>query len=213
MPDENDVASRFWSKVQKSDGCWFWKGYLDVHGYGHFSVSHRMTVGAHRFSYQLANGVIPDGLVIDHLCRKPPCVRPDHLEAVTQKVNCHRGMSPPAMNVVKTHCKRGHPLEGENLRFQPSGRECRACETKRANTARERKRQHRISAGLCCECDSRPMPGRRRCEYHQKRSNDYTDKWRAKKALESYASISGNAKPGGPDMAHGGESISSGKAP
>ncbi len=69
------------------DGCWVWTGYLSP--YGKFGVSGRRPV-AHRWSYEYHVGPIPDGLTIDHLCRNPSCVRPDHLEPVTLQENMRR---------------------------------------------------------------------------------------------------------------------------
>ena len=86
---------------------------------------------AHRISYEMAVGPIPDGLVIDHLCRNRACIRPGHLEAVTQRENILRGAAPSAAYAVATHCKSGHPLSGDNLILRSSrksgGRECQAC--------------------------------------------------------------------------------------
>ena len=86
---------------------------------------------AHRISYEMAVGPIPDGVVIDHLCRNRACIRPGHLEAVTQRENILRGAAPSAAYAVATHCKSGHPLSGDNLILRSSrksgGRECQAC--------------------------------------------------------------------------------------
>lgn len=73
----------FWAKVEKTDGCWNWTGATDANGYGRFS---RQGL-AHRFAFVLENGPIPDGLVLDHICHNPRCVRPGHLRACTQKQN------------------------------------------------------------------------------------------------------------------------------
>lgn len=100
---------RFWARVNKTDGCWLWTGAADFNGYGRIIVNRKIVL-THRFSYELARGPIPDGLVLDHLCRIPGCVNPSHLEAVTQKENMRRGA-----RVARTHCKRGHRLADDNL--------------------------------------------------------------------------------------------------
>lgn len=87
------LADRFWSKVEKTDGCWNWTGALNGDGYGSFRVG-AGTVKAHGFTWELANGPVPAGLELDHVCRNRACVRPDHLEAVTHIVNVHRGNMP-----------------------------------------------------------------------------------------------------------------------
>jgi hypothetical protein len=84
------IEARFWEKVDKTDTCWLWTGSSDRLGYGRFSTWPSVTL-AHRFAYELLAGPIPDGLVIDHLCRTPSCVNPDHLEPVTQRENLRRG--------------------------------------------------------------------------------------------------------------------------
>lgn len=72
---------RFWSKVQKTDGCWVWKGATNGHRYGrvHRRDDHNRTVMAHRMSWELHVGPIPDGLLVLHRCDNPPCVNPSHL--------------------------------------------------------------------------------------------------------------------------------------
>lgn len=122
-----DANLRFWPKVQKTDKCWIWVGCHDKKGYGQIRVDGRMEK-AHRVSYELAHGQIPDGLTIDHLCRNHPCVNPAHLEAVTLKENILRGESPPAQRAKVTHCPQGHPYDEQNTKIRPKGwRECRAC--------------------------------------------------------------------------------------
>lgn len=71
------------------DGCWTWDGQLKD-GYGKYSHKGK-TYAAHRWAYQQLVGPIPTGLQLDHLCRNPPCVRPDHLEPVTSRENVLRG--------------------------------------------------------------------------------------------------------------------------
>lgn len=93
------VPRPFWSYVFfHEDGCWEWTGAKTAAGYGQFT---RRKEYAHRHAYEDLVGPIPEGLVIDHLCRNPSCVNPDHLEPVTQRENIRRGTSPLADRVEK----------------------------------------------------------------------------------------------------------------
>ena len=120
-------AKRFWARVDQSGDCWIWLGSTSGGGrYGRFGG-----MQAHAWSYIEAGGTIPEGWDIDHLCRTTLCVRPDHLEAVTHRENILRGNAPTAINARKTHCKRGHELAGDNVRWFGKDRQhraCRACE-------------------------------------------------------------------------------------
>lgn len=153
------AVERFWPKVLKSDGCWLWQGCVQGNGYARFRAGGR-TVYAHRFSYELHNGPIPEGLMLDHLCRTPRCVRPDHLEAVTNRENTVRGLGPLvntispqaraaawAINRNKTHCAKGHAYDAENTRYCPDGsRRCAQCCRDRARAHWRRKHPLRRSA-------------------------------------------------------------------
>lgn len=114
----------FWARVDKSGDCWLWTTSTDKGGYGLANQIHwprsRM---AHRVSYELLVGPIPDGLEIDHLCRTPACVNPDHLEPVTHAENQRR------RRWMKTHCPNGHDLDSDGNRYvRTSGTyQCRTC--------------------------------------------------------------------------------------
>jgi len=71
-------------------GCWIYTGDLNRNGYGTRRVKKRRQM-VHRLIYEHFKGPIPDGYVIDHLCRVRCCCNPDHLEAVTVKENTKRG--------------------------------------------------------------------------------------------------------------------------
>jgi len=75
------VLARFWSKVNKSGECWKWVGaiFSADKPYGQFTIQGDVSVRAHRVSWSISNGRIPDGMHICHRCDNPPCVRPDHL--------------------------------------------------------------------------------------------------------------------------------------
>lgn len=87
------LADRFWSKVKKTDTCWLWQAQLNNKGYGRFffysKVGGRTSCGeyAHRVSWLMTHGDIPDGLRVLHVCDVPNCVRPDHLFLGTQEDN------------------------------------------------------------------------------------------------------------------------------
>lgn len=121
-----DIRTRFWSKVNKTEDCWLWTAATDPFGYGHITIGGRQFL-AHRYSYELANGSIPPGLHLDHLCRVPRCVNPSHLEPVTCQVNLLRSpISLAAINAAKTHCKRGHAFIVEPVFL--SGKRRRVCQ-------------------------------------------------------------------------------------
>jgi DNA-binding CsgD family transcriptional regulator len=72
--------------VAKSEGCWTWTGGTSGFGHGAFWDGERQEI-AHRFSWRLHHGPIPDGIYVLHHCDNPPCVRPDHLFLGTQRDN------------------------------------------------------------------------------------------------------------------------------
>lgn len=131
---------RFWVKVDKNGPtpgwesraagrgpCWLWTAYLSTIGYGIFTYR-GVRVPAHRMSWRLAGHDVPEGLVLDHLCRMRNCVNPDHLEPVTHAENVRRGRA-GERNASKTHCIRGHEFTAENTHVNRAGsRVCRACD-------------------------------------------------------------------------------------
>jgi len=134
-----NIIERFWEKVvpDLNSGCWFWcgddNGKYGSLGFWDNEMKRTVRLYAHRVSYVLHKGFIPDGLEIDHLCRQPLCVNPSHLEAVTHRENSRRIPVHRNQNTNKEYCGKGHPLFGENLRISSprkhNGRTYRICKT------------------------------------------------------------------------------------
>lgn len=112
--------------IDNNTGCWNISSSLDKDGYPNSKIFGK-TWRTARWTYYVFRGKIPNGLVIDHLCKNVSCVNPYHLEPVTQMENCHRGDSLPSKNKKKTHCKRGHLLSGNNVFCQGRMRRCKKC--------------------------------------------------------------------------------------
>lgn len=131
------IEDRFIVMVDRGESpCWNWLGHVMPNGYGQF----RWPGGslAHRYAYTLWIGPIPDGMVIDHLCRNRKCVNPSHLRAISQGDNIRAGVR----KTQQTECRNGHPLTGDNLKPTASGRrQCRACQVE----ANRRYRLRRVS--------------------------------------------------------------------
>lgn len=131
------LEARFWEKVDKRgpDECWPWRASRYRTGYGRFGVgpaSSRVQTSAHRVAFDLANGPIPEGLVVDHICAVRECVNPRHLQVLTNAANILRGTGPTAVNARKTSCMRGHAFDDTNTGRNTFGnRFCRTCEALR----------------------------------------------------------------------------------
>lgn len=114
----------FFGLVEFTDECWEWLGSKYQGGYGKYSA-----ILAHRISYELTRGHVPEDMCLDHLCKNRSCVNPEHLEIVTMVENVMRGESQHAKNARKTVCKSGHEFTPENTykRRDRATRECKIC--------------------------------------------------------------------------------------
>lgn len=123
------LRDRFMMKVdlEGPNGCWLWLA-SQSRGYGQINVG-GVPQKAYRVAWELFRGPIPAGMSIDHLCRQPLCVNPDHLEVVTLAENTRRQLAAIGHpNALKTHCRNGHPYDDENTRFVNGvHRVCRIC--------------------------------------------------------------------------------------
>lgn len=152
-PRRLTASQRFWLKVWPRGDCWEWRGYLNHGtGYGRFNPA-GAPINAHRFAYEAAKGAIPVGMTIDHLCRHRWCVKPSHLEVVTQEENVRRGDN---RNREKTHCPRGHAYDRRQAvtkngkrHFQRFCRTCRATWERAQRAARAAMRPAKVPATHC----------------------------------------------------------------
>ncbi len=122
----NEAANvRLLDKIYIDDnGCWIWTSVIHKQtGYARFKFNGKMEP-AHRVSYWLFVGEIPEGLDIDHLCRVRHCVNYNHLEPVTRQENLRRGEN---YRRNKTHCPSGHEYSTENTYIYQNRRYCREC--------------------------------------------------------------------------------------
>lgn len=111
--------SRFWSKVRKTLTCWIWEGSRNPAGYGHLRSSDRLEK-AHRISWEIHFGSIPDGMAVLHRCDNPPCVAPFHLWLGTQKDNAADRQAKGRQNRRPGDLRRTIPTKA-NGRWRPKG--------------------------------------------------------------------------------------------
>lgn len=99
-PKSLPFVDRLWMRVDRSggpDACWPWTGPFRVSGYGYIKKDGRNHV-SHRMVWELTNGPIPDGLVIDHMCHVKACHNPKHLQVVTRQQNTENFSGPSIVN-------------------------------------------------------------------------------------------------------------------
>ena len=121
-----DRIDRFLESFNIVDNCWVWR-LSKCSKYGTVKMYNKQAY-AHRVSYMIFKGEIPENYEIDHLCSNRRCMNPDHLEAVPRKENIKR------ITQRRTHCKHGHEFTPDNIMKGIPYRRCLACN--RIRTAR-----------------------------------------------------------------------------
>jgi hypothetical protein len=156
------LMDRLWAKIEydRPTTCWIYTGALDKDGYGTIGSGRQYGDGqyknlrVHRLMFEIYRGPIPANLVPDHLCRRPNCVCPWHLELVTTRENLMRGETVYARNAAKPHC----PKCGDAyiVRLDPDGgahRRCTRCLNANRRQNRVRKPPH-VFLSNCPRCQA-----------------------------------------------------------
>ncbi|MGW2169139.1 HNH endonuclease signature motif containing protein [Streptomyces sp. NPDC001705] len=111
-PQPRPWRERFWSKVERTETCWFWTGRPGSHGYGELGMGGKYgkTRTAHTLSYEIHHGPIPSGRHVLHSCDVPLCVNPEHLRLGGNAENAQdraergqaaRKLNPEAVKVIR----------------------------------------------------------------------------------------------------------------
>jgi hypothetical protein len=137
-------APAFWEKVQRSEGCWIWRGTERPDGYGWLALRRRERGQLpHRVAFALAHGALPSGKHVHHICGVRLCVRPDHLMLVAPAEHpFHDARNVARANRERGTCRHGHAFTEMNTYVDNTGsRHCRAC-----HRETELRRYYRIKA-------------------------------------------------------------------
>ncbi len=137
------LAERFWAKVYRTNGCWFWLGHIVGDGYGRFKVTpNDRERPAHVIAWEIHNGMpFPVGMHGTHSCDTPACVRPTHIIPRTRFGNMQdaadKGINASLLRVLQIRCKRGHKFTSANTYIGSKGeRVCRRCNRLRMRAVR-----------------------------------------------------------------------------
>lgn len=133
-------------RIQKTPTCWLWRGTMSNSGYGQMYYAGRAW-RAHRLTLLAYGVIVPDGMVVDHICRKRNCVNPAHLRIVDTRTNSiENSNGASARNIAKTICSSGHAYTAENTYRYPDGsRRCRICARASSRKIRRQRAEARAS--------------------------------------------------------------------
>lgn len=122
------------SMPEPNSGCVLWTGALTTNGYAQMKIRGR-AMTAHRVAFVSTRGPIPEGKILDHLCRVRSCINPRHLDVVTQRENILRGVGASAQASRRVTCIRGHAFEIT----RPGRRTCEVCHRAQARASYQRR--------------------------------------------------------------------------
>ena len=167
------LADRFWPRVEKGPNCWEWTGARGSSGYGQISSGgpRPSALYAHRVSYELAVGPIPEGMQIDHTCHNSACVNPEHLRIVTLKQNAENLAGPYKNNTTGYRGVSRDKSGGKYVaRVTHNGREYSRDGFHTAHAAAEWAREKRLELFTHNDADRRTYG---RCDYQTHHAGRY----------------------------------------
>lgn len=169
-PDRLALSHKFWANVsiREPSVCWFWKGATNGLGYGRFWIG-RIGCGAHRLAYALTRGKIPNGLTLDHLCRKRLCVNPQHLQPTPNRTNILRGQGITAEAAAKKLCPQSHAYDAIDSNGARICQRCRAQANARHKARRKLNLVVPLSTATCDHCNQKyqmKVQWQRYCDEH-----------------------------------------------
>lgn len=142
-PPAPRTVRQFWDYVDKSGDCWLWTGPTNAKGYGWWSGGDVRGL-AHRIALAEAQAPPSPEMLACHRCDNPPCVKPQHLYWGTTADNAQDYAARQGVHnkgQFKSHCPKGHPMSGDNLRMSAGRRFCRECDNARSRERMRRKRE------------------------------------------------------------------------